>query len=103
MASLSPSAASACSVRLRSAIESCGTRVLPTEGVAALNHPNQDDDDGHDQEDVDEPSQRVRRHHAKEPEDKQDDQEGREHEGLDRILGSGVANRLCCCEHLCPG
>ena len=35
--------------------------MLPSEWISTLNHPNQDHDDGHDQQNVDEAAHRVRR------------------------------------------
>src|SRR5215211_7787072 len=47
------------------------------EWPPALDDAEQHDDDGHHQQNMDEPSHRVRRHDAKEPQDEQNDQERR--------------------------
>ena len=49
------------------------------DGPAALNNPNQDNNDGQYKQDVDEPAQRVRRNHAQQPQHEQDDKDRPKH------------------------
>jgi hypothetical protein len=48
-------------------------------GIATLNHPDQHNRDRQDEQDVNEPPQRVRTHYAEQPEDEQQHEDGPQH------------------------
>jgi len=58
----------------REVVDEVGIAAL--DRVAPLNHPDQHHHDRHDEEDVDEPSHRVRRNHPEQPHDQQDHEYG---------------------------
>src|SRR5689334_13278853 len=66
--------------RVPTAGNSTPERRLPAQRIAALDDSDQDRDDRDDQKDVDQPAQRIGRDQAEEPESKDDDDEGLEHE-----------------------